>query len=484
MIDFLDRVFGYIFIFGLLISCQAQTAVSSSPTLSPSPIVPTEIPTRIPIVATQTAVFEQTAVSSSTPTYYVAESGDDDGDGSASSPWATISHAVKHVPDTALILVKPGRYHGQVVLTGQFPQGITIRAERAYQSRLYDNQTVVICYVCQGITLEGFDISHAGEGAERYVIQIQDLSDDQSGGRRVTLFNNIIHDSYNNDLLKVNNGATHINIIGNMFYNMGGPGLDSHIDANSASYVLIEENIFFNDFAGSFRENRNDTGSYVVIKDSNGEDDIYLGSQNITVRRNVFMNWEGDSNNAFLVVGEDNVPYFQAETVLIEYNLMLGNSPNIMRAAMHIRGSYDVLVQHNTVTGDLPTKAYAFRLSRAVQNRPNEAIVFYNNLWADPTGTMGTEGFLPEGLWAEIMPGTSINVTLENNVYWNGQTPIPVATTQLLNYTNDVTGVVMDPELPPLTTVIIPRWEVENGRFADNSLTIHDAFTRLMLYGQ
>ena len=99
-------------------------------------------------------------------------------------------------------------------------------------------------------------------------------------------------------------------------------------------------------------------------------------------------------------------------------------------------------------------------------------------------GTMGVEGRNPDGLWAEILPDTTADVRLENNTYWNGENPIPVSTTQLLNYTDDVTGIVANPELPPLTTVIIPRWEVENGRFADNSKTIHEAFTRLMIYGQ
>lgn len=40
-------------------------------------------------------------------------------------------------------------------------------------------------------------------------------------GERITLRNNIIHDSYNNDLLKIVSGARHIFIEGNIFYNQG-----------------------------------------------------------------------------------------------------------------------------------------------------------------------------------------------------------------------------------------------------------------------
>ena len=96
---------------------------------------------------------------------------------------------------------------------------MTVQSEQAYQAQLRHDDTVVICYFCQGITLSGFNIAHTGAGAGRYVIQIQDLNGDGSGGRQVTLRNNIIHDSRNNDLLKINNGADTITVEGNIFYN-------------------------------------------------------------------------------------------------------------------------------------------------------------------------------------------------------------------------------------------------------------------------
>ena len=64
-------------------------------------------------------------------------------------------------------------------------------------------------------------------------------------------------------------------------------------------YGQTINNIFFNDFAGSGRSNNNDTSSHIVIKDSN------LGSHNITVRRNVFLNWEGSTGSNFILIGED-----------------------------------------------------------------------------------------------------------------------------------------------------------------------------------
>ena len=144
------------------------------------------------------------------------------------------------------ILVRPGTYQGRVRLRGTFPNGVEVRSEIPYLARLRHNKTVVTCFYGQGITLEGFDISHSGQGAGALVIQIQDLIDEPGGAdyvSRIILKNNILHDSYNNDILKINNGAGQITVSGNMFYNQ--EGSDEHIDINSVTEVVIEDNLFF-----------------------------------------------------------------------------------------------------------------------------------------------------------------------------------------------------------------------------------------------
>lgn len=412
-------------------------------------------------------------------TFYVATNGVDSAanNGSMGLPWATITYALDQVPDGALILVRPGVYSGRIRIRGNFVNGVTVRSEIPYQAQLRHNATVLTIFNdsadIQGISIEGFDIAHSGAGAGALVVQIQDGNVTETS--RITLRDNILHDSWNNDILKVNNGASDIVVEGNIFYNQ--TGSDEHIDANSVANVRIEGNLFFNDFAASSRPNPNNTSSYIVVKDSNGGSDEYLGSRDVIIRRNLFFHWEGSTGSNFVLLGEDGTANFEADGVLIENNLMLGDSANVMRAAFGCKGVRNVVFRANTVSGDLPSLAFAMRLNTEGANQASQNIQFYNNLWSDPSGTM--EDF------SDTPPGQTSSFTLDNNLYWNAGMPIPEDPGELVNPSDDASAVLGNPQLPNPASLLRPVWTPGAGQFAGNYPRIADAFIGLAtLYAQ
>lgn len=421
------------------------------------------------------------------PVLYVATDGADDAmrDGSMGAPYATITYALDQAQDGTVILVKPGEYHGRIRIRGTFATGVTVRSEVPYMARLRHSDRVITGYTdnsrgCQGITIEGFDIAHDGPGAGALVVHLD------AGGTGtvsdITLRNNILHDSYNNDILKINHGISNVLVERNIFYNQ--TGSDEHIDINSATNIVVQDNIFMNDFSGSGRSNPNNTSSYIVVKDSNGSSDRFVGSRNISIRRNVFLNWEGSTGSNFVLLGEDGQNFYEAEDVVVENNLMLGNSANVMRAPFGVKGCRNVRFNNNTISGDLPALAFAFRFNREGANPVNSGIVLYNNIWSDPTGTMGATGPGGANDFSDTPAGDVQNVTLNNNLYWNGGSAIPEDPGETVNPSDDADAIIADPDLTDVSTLILPRWDAGTRQFADGSLTICEAFENLVqLYG-
>ncbi|MEM9775648.1 MAG: hypothetical protein AAF902_13790 [Chloroflexota bacterium] len=412
--------------------------------------------------------------------FYVAVSGSDSaGDGTFANPWATIQHAVRQVSDGSTILVRPGVYSGRQRILGNFQTGVTIKAETPYTAVFENNDRVLTMLgsagsPITGITIEGFEFRHTGEGSSPLVVHVDGGGD--GGVANITFRNNIFHDSYNNDLLKINNSAHDVWVIDNIFYNQNGS--DEHIDINSVENVYVQDNIFFNDFEGSGRTNQNNTGSYIVIKDSNADDDIYVGNDNIIVRRNIFLNWAGSTGSNFVLIGEDGQPFYESRNVLVENNLMLGNSSNVMRAPFGVKGGQNVTFRHNTVVGDLPALAFAMRLNQEGSNPVNDNIRFYNNIWSDPTGTMGSNGSAAND-FSDTPIGETQNWVLQNNLYWNGGNEIPSNSGgDLVNYTDDAGRIVANPALGDQAGLVLPRWNA--SQFGGGFSTINAVFVDLV----
>lgn len=395
--------------------------------------------------------------------YYVATDGNDSsGNGSSSNPWATISRAVQQVPDDgSTVIVRNGTYTGRVQLNRQFTVPMLIRAENPLQAKLRNaNDLAVYVYGGTGMELSGFDIAKTNpQTSSPLLMHI-------GPAKNFVLRNNFIHESYNNDLIKINERASNIVIIGNLFRNQAG-GAGQHLDINGCTNVLIKENIFFNDAAsvGQSSSVTAGTNGFIVIKNSGGFEE----SRRTRVAGNIFMNYQGLVGSAFVLVGEDGKPFHEAQEIDIENNLILGNSSMTARTSFSVKGGRDVLFRNNTVAGSLPSSAYVVRIQREGSNPVIDDVRMLNNIWSDPTGTM--TGF------SDGAPSEGNALTLLNNLYWNGGYQIPTDG-DILNYFMDPQAQVADPRLPGQSGMVLPNWQ--GTSFPSGTTSIRAEFERIV----
>jgi len=414
--------------------------------------------------------------------YFVSLVGHDyKGDGSRLRPYRTIDYAIYMAKDDSTIIVTPGTYKGETRIKKGFKKGLLLKSEFPYLAKLTNNSRVLaIVGNASNIIIEGFEITHSSKKTGPVLIQFDGYATDKV--HHVTLRNSIIHNSFNNDLVKINNGVEDIKIECNMFYNQGDS--DEHIDINSVKNITVSDNVFFNDFKKNNRKISLETSSYIVIKDSNSNEDQFLGSQNINVLRNVFFNWQGSRGQGFVLIGEDGKPYFEANNVTIANNLMIGNSPIEMRSPFGVKGAQNIQFYHNTIVGDLPSQAFAFRINTEKNNPVNNNISFYNNIWSDPFSTMGQGPTDKNNDFSDTLHYQLDSFTLHNNVYWNGGSDIPSSFFDRVNIDDDPSAHIMDPKISSSHALITPIWKEDTQNFDDNSYSIRDAFKKIvLLYG-
>jgi hypothetical protein len=427
-------------------------------------------------VAAGAALAASATVASAQPCeFWVAPppAGNNANPGTFAQPWATLQHAVNTIPDAGCtVWAKDGLYTGRQRMNRRFTTPATFRAVNPYRAVFEASETVITIFGGRNIVIEGLEVRHAASGASPLVIQVQQ---DAEWAEDIVFRNNVLHDSRDNDILKINNGARRVTVEGNVFYNQ--TGSDEHMDVNSVTDVVIQDNVFFNDFAGSGRPNNNDTGSFIVIKDSNAGDDGQIGSERITVRRNVFLNWQGSAGANFVLTGEDGQPFYEAVDVVVENNLLIGNAGNEMRSPFGVKGCRNISFRNNTVVGDLPACAYGMRLNQEPGNLVNDNITFYNNIWSDPTGTMGT-GCAGGNDFSDGLPSETNGEVLDRNLYWNGGAAIPPGDV-FSPLVHDANRIVANPLLNTNQAgVVLPRWT--GTAFLSGNTTIRQEFERFV----
>ncbi len=392
-------------------------------------------------------------------------SGEDSNPGTEAQPWATLQHAVNRVPDRGCtVWIDDGVYPGRTDVERRFDTRTVFRGVNPYMATLQSKQLVLDVGGTSKIMFRGLQFRQSGPGSIGPMIYVTGTSEARAD--HITFLDNIFHDSYGDDLLKILNRAHNIVVRGNLFYNQADD--EQHIDVNSVTNVRIQNNIFFNAFELSDRSDTKTTKHFIVVKDSDGSVDGLLGSRHITIDGNVMLNWEGGLES-FVGIGNDGKPYYEARHVLIENNLLIGNSSEELFAPLTISGAEDVGFVNNTVVGDLPSIAYAFHVDTKGSNPKNRNIRFSNNIWCDSTGTMSD---LSGG-----DPQHTIGLTLDRNLYWNAGKAIPQGS--LVNIADDPGRIVRDPGLDPdQTGMVVPYWS--GSGFLDSAASIRAAFVSLI----
>jgi hypothetical protein len=121
------------------------------------------------------------------------------------------------------------------------------------------------------------------------------------------------------------------------------------------------------------------------------------------------------------------------------------------------------------------------RLNVEGANPANENIRFFDNVWSDPTGTMGSESAdASRNDFSDTPIGETSTFTIARNLYWNGGAAIPDQAGELVGIDDDPSPVQGDPLLGSQAGIVVPRWNPGTGLFADGSATIREAFVRLV----
>ncbi|MDR1917783.1 MAG: hypothetical protein LBQ05_02235 [Christensenellaceae bacterium] len=296
-------------------------------------------------------------------TYYLSQDGsDNEGDGTKDKPWYSIKYALENTPLSGghQIVVKAGYYeHTSGVISRQFEKPVLVISEKPYKAVIRHANKNRVLYVtnAKNILFAGFEFvgrsivdGRTGSFAENaYLMQIEMCEN-------VGFENNIIHDSYENDVVKLNNFCKNCFFRGNIMYNPQPRGGHQIMDINNVNDTIIEDNIFFIDYVSSGRtepgyakrENDPDTygqeatqgnpSGFIVIKSSvtrmrieDGKITVAQGAEevtnNITIARNIFYNYVGQTDYSFIILGEDGQSFDEVKNAVIENNLFVANEP-------------------------------------------------------------------------------------------------------------------------------------------------------------
>lgn len=419
--------------------------------------------------------------------YFVATTGTDNSTcGAESSPCATIDYTVANkVSGGDTVIVKDGTYSGRTYITEAFADWITIRAENPYHVKLTNiaQGSEVFGIFGEGeknIIIDGFIFSNHDPSYTCSTDREANVMFHIESASNIVLRNSILwgNDADNtcNEILKINRGSLtayprNIHIRGNILYGRPNSGGTDLLDSVRPGELDVYENIFFD-------QNVTSAHSFITIK-RQAPGNLAPGGtpreDRFKIYRNVFLNWSGAGDQAFIQLGEDAPDTPQITNALIENNLFIGNSSTTIVAPFQFKDVQHIKVRANTVTGNLPCGAYGFRIGNEIAaSSPDKYIDIRNNIFSDPTGTMGSR-FM-------ITYPTSLNlstITLDHNMYWNGGNALPSSGS--VPPSEDLNRIVVDPLLQTdQSGVVLPIYNETIDLFPSGETTIRREFERLV----
>ena len=432
------------------------------------------------------ALFTLVSACQAGSVYFVSTAGNDRfGNGSKERPFASIMNAVLMIPDDGgRILVEPGTYKGTCSIARAFEKRLVIESRESYRARLVNipgGSVKVLHITGKNITLSGFEMTNEGElppdysSKGEYLVQITGPATD------ISLSNCILHDNFINDMVKINAGAERILFSGNVCYNQGrdlkykSPKGFQHMDINTVSFVTVQDCIFFNNYKD--KRSKACNGSFIVCKNSGST----FQTRDNLFQRNIFLNWQGPSDQAMLLFGEDtHAMIYGLERGTAQNNLFIMNDTGLGGSgAFAVKGCKDSVFRANTVTGNAfngRTWPFAFRVCTEKGELTVDGAGFFNNVFASTDGRMTKFNFGDDA--------QSLNVSYDGNSYWNNGKAIPVDPGSNVHFKDlsvDPHAVTADPMLPKTAaSPVLPEWDSAKLKFASGAGTIRDEFVRLV----
>ncbi|HEX5064030.1 MAG TPA: right-handed parallel beta-helix repeat-containing protein [Kofleriaceae bacterium] len=361
-------------------------------------------------------------------TWWVATTGNDSNAGTQASPVATITKAVTLASATGgTVVVTPGAYTAEPggELTIMTTKPLRVVSEQRYRASV----PRIVCQTCTDLTIESFEVG----GASLPAISL-------NGGARVTVLDNVVHDSGSAGI-RVTSSADTIAVIGNLVYDNAATDIHFNVTSN----ITVRGNIVFN-----------------ATVSPNGLSKIWLEAAATAIVDGNIVFRERGNDNAYGVIS------LRATSATTIENNIVAASPNATSVFAPVgfnQASGSATIRHNTFVGPLPGNAFGI----GVQSLSSGTYTFVNNVWASSgTAQPFTSGTAPGG-----------TITVRHNLYWNAPNG-PFTSGGSPNPTNDSESRVVDPGISFAAVPAAPTWSSSTQQFAGGATTVCDVRTQLV----